>query len=404
MILRDIDAVTKADIEYLIANQVAESKQLEYKRQLPDRTDKAKKEFLADVSSFANASGGDIVFGLQAETSDGSSVGYPTSACPIEPNGVDDAKLWMEEVIRSGLEPRLSVQIREIAGFGDQGKDCVILMRIPKSFASPHVVKLKGSFKFFSRHSAGKFQLDVDELRSHFLATDSQADRIRRFRQERLGSIMAGETPVQLSSKMVAVLHLIPLGPFLNNDRLPLSEIENLMHFCPLGGYGSQRFNLDGHLSVSDHPHQPNERDGYCQLFLNGAIETVSSSLIQPRSESDSTDFVGSIASVHYENEIIDAVRRYLNGFKTLGINSPISVSFSLLNSKGVMMHVGQNYIPRRRPATLDRQVANFPDVVFPDAKVEAATALKPIFDSVWNAFGFPRSLNYDDSGAWHPR
>ena len=74
MILRDIDSLTKADIENLISNQVTESKQLEYKRDLPDRIDSAKKEFLADVSSFANASGGDIIFGLEAELDDGSSV------------------------------------------------------------------------------------------------------------------------------------------------------------------------------------------------------------------------------------------------------------------------------------------------------------------------------------------
>jgi len=404
MILRDIDSLTKADIENLISNQVTESKQLEYKRDLPDRIDSAKKEFLADVSSFANASGGDIIFGLEAELDDGSSVGYPTAVHPVASESIDDVKLWIEEVVRSGLEPRLAVQIREISGFGDDGNGCVILMRIPKSFASPHVVKLKGSFKFFSRHSAGKFQLDVDELRSHFLATDSQAERIRRFRQERLGKILAGETTVQLSSKMVAVLHLIPLGPFLNNDRLPLSEFEYAQHFMPLGGYGSKRFNLDGSLSFSDHPHQPDKHDGYCQLFFNGAVETVSSSLVQGRSDSDSDDFVGSLASVHYEQEIIDAVRRYLNGYKQLGINSPISVSFSMLNSMGVMMYVGQRHSFRRKPATLDRQVANFPDVVLPDADVEATEVLKPLFDSVWNAFGFPRSLNYGEDGKWNPR
>ena len=404
MILRNIESVSKADIEHLIANQVVESKQLEYKRELPARSDGAKKEFLADVSSFANASGGDIIFGLQAESDDGASVGYPTAVHPIPSQSIDEVKLWMEEVIRSGIEPRLAVQIREISGFGADGGDCVILMRVPKSFASPHVVKLKGAFKFYSRHSAGKFQLDVDELRTHFLATDSQAERIKRFRQERLGKILAGETPVQLSSNMLAVLHLIPLGPFLNNDRFPLAELECGLHFLPLGGWGSKRYNIDGLLSYSDHPHQPDQRDGYCQLFFNGAVETVSSSLVQGRSDSDSPDFVGSIASVHYEQEIIDAVKRYLQGFKNLGVSSPVSISFSLLNSMGVIMHVDLRQSMRRRPAKLDRQVANFPDLVLPDSEVDTKKSLKPLFDSVWNAFGFPRSLNYDEDGKWNPR
>jgi hypothetical protein len=26
---------------------------------------------------------------------------------------------------------------------------------------------------------------------------------------------------------------------------------------------------------------------------------------------------------------------------------------------------------------------------------------LRPVFDQIWNAFGYPRSLNYDRSGNW---
>lgn len=37
---------------------------LDYKRDLPGDKDAEKKEFLADVTSFANAGGGDIVFGI----------------------------------------------------------------------------------------------------------------------------------------------------------------------------------------------------------------------------------------------------------------------------------------------------------------------------------------------------
>ena len=122
------------------------------------------------------------------------------------------------------------------------------------------------------------------------------------------------------------------------------------------------------------------------------------------RSSADSPDFVGSLACVNYEQEIINAVKSYLQGFKNLGINSPISVSFSLLNSMGVLLHVGVGASLRRQPATLDRQVANFPDVLLPDSDVEASEAIKPLFDSVWNAFGYPRSMNYDDQGKWNPR
>ena len=51
-----MDAIGKPDIDALVANAVTEVKTLEYKQELPGRLDTDKKEFLADITSFANAS------------------------------------------------------------------------------------------------------------------------------------------------------------------------------------------------------------------------------------------------------------------------------------------------------------------------------------------------------------
>lgn len=48
-----------------------------------------------------------------------------------------------------------------------KGKRFVIVIRIPKSWASPHMIT-KGSSKFYSRNSAGKYPLDVFEIRTAF--------------------------------------------------------------------------------------------------------------------------------------------------------------------------------------------------------------------------------------------
>ena len=65
MISKHIDEITADDIKSLITNSVRESKTLEYKQILPGGQDKDKKEFLADISSFANSSGGDIIYGIK---------------------------------------------------------------------------------------------------------------------------------------------------------------------------------------------------------------------------------------------------------------------------------------------------------------------------------------------------
>ena len=62
-----IEAVTKEHLCSLVVEGVAELRSIECKRELPGEDYEDKKECLADVSSFANTGGGDIVFGI-AET------------------------------------------------------------------------------------------------------------------------------------------------------------------------------------------------------------------------------------------------------------------------------------------------------------------------------------------------
>jgi hypothetical protein len=104
--------------------------------------------------------------------------------------------LRLENSALNGIEPRIpgihSVPIQ--LSNGNQ----VIVMRIRKSWAQPHMVTFKGSSRFFSRGSAGKHQLDVQEIRSAFLLSENVAERIRNFRLERVGKILAGETPLRM--------------------------------------------------------------------------------------------------------------------------------------------------------------------------------------------------------------
>ena len=57
IILSDI---TEAGIGRLQDTGVAEDTNIKYKKELPGTRDKEKREFLADVSSFANTDGGDL--------------------------------------------------------------------------------------------------------------------------------------------------------------------------------------------------------------------------------------------------------------------------------------------------------------------------------------------------------
>jgi predicted HTH transcriptional regulator len=130
-IAKEILSITQEDLESLITNSVPESKAIEYKSELPGNSDGDKKEFLADVSSFANASGGDLIFGIE-ETD-----GYPVGVTGLSNIIADQEKLRLEEIIRNGISPRINgLEIQEIV----LTTSVCILIRIPNSWNSPHMV------------------------------------------------------------------------------------------------------------------------------------------------------------------------------------------------------------------------------------------------------------------------
>ena len=83
-----------------------------------------------------------------------------------------------------------------------------------------------------SRSSAGKYPMDVGEVRRAFVLSEGVADRIRAFRAERLSRVVAGETPVAIEGTSRVVLHVVPISAFdspasvvdLDIYRPPLSE------------------------------------------------------------------------------------------------------------------------------------------------------------------------------------
>ena len=71
MITKNVNEITEDYLQELIDNSVSENKTLEYKLSLPVNSDDDKKEFLADVSSFSNASGGVLIYGISEDREKG---------------------------------------------------------------------------------------------------------------------------------------------------------------------------------------------------------------------------------------------------------------------------------------------------------------------------------------------
>lgn len=389
MVPKQFDDITKADIDALLANGAPEGRTIEYKHTLPGNTDQDKKEFLADISSFANAAGGDLIYGLDATR------GIPTAIPGLEITNTDAEIQRLDSMIQSGIEPRVpGLRIKGINGFS-QGP--VLLVRIPQSWTSPHMVTFKGTSRFHTRNSAGKYQMDVTEIRAAFLMAEAIPERIRRFRDNRLSKIMSGETPLPMASGAKMILHLLSVSSFSKPTTVDVVAVsQNFGNLPPLGAgsYGGGRMNLDGcmtFLQTGDGPCY-----AYAQLFRSGAIETV-----------DGITLIGKepdIPSVAYERELIHVTEAYMKLLRQLAIEPPIIVMLSMIGVKGYKMILGPRYSLRNRVPVIDRDVLLLPEVVLEDFCEEPATILRPIFDTVWQSVGFAGCFNYNKEGKWAPQ
>ena len=49
----------------------------------------------------------------------------------------------------------------------------------------------------------------------------------------------------------------------------------------------------------------------------------------------------------------------------------------------------------------IDRNDLIVPEIILEDFDAEIDKQMKPIFDAVWNACGYPKSMNYNNEEKW---
>ena len=389
---KPIAQVTEAELVQMIANGEMEGKRIEYKRILEldakagskgVEKDDPKRKFLASIASFANASGGDMFFGIEAKD------GKPISITPMADFNSDAVKLRLQDFIRSHIQPRLfGIEFQEVSVEGGH----VFVIRVPKSYNGPHMVTFGGDDHFYLRGTNGRTRMDLEEIRSAFTFSETVTERVRKWRMERIGNILADELPRTLVRPARIVLHVMPLSAFSGIFKTDvLSIIRETENLAPINAaYGLVNLDFDGAYSHNG-SYENQMATAYTYVFRNGCIEGCDTSLLGAWPGPEKM-ISGEVA----EYRLMEFLDRSVEILKKLKCEPPFFVALSLLNVRGYGMRVDNN--PHGSSGSqISRDHLLAPETFVESYDFVSAEVLRESFYMIWNACGWQRSINYKE-------
>jgi len=335
---------TEEDLRTLLNNDdFREGQFLDYKRifdflEAPDKNQKAKakNELRNDICSFANADGGDIIFGMPEKN------GLASSIIPIAIENIDKFELELRNVllpIQPATPPVDFAFIHVENGY-------IVVIHIEKGMLKPYItIEDQTAFRFFVRRGNGKEPMSYSEISNNFLHAASLATEIKRFRAERLSEL------IEDNPGKFGVVHVIP-ATFTNPaDFIPICDLLCKAGKVPvpiqLNNYirGRMLPNVDGVWFPSD--------DGLrdfqiVRLFNNGSVELKHDLYTTTNRDTEyliSDEFIQSIG---------DIVEGTAEIYKALERNPSVYVCTSIIGCKGYWNYDSLNSI-HPLPSKVDR-------------------------------------------------
>lgn len=226
------------------------------------------------------------------------------------------------------------------------------------------------------------------------------------FHSQRIAKIVGGKGAVAILASPKIIFHLSPTS-ILNKHSSKADVTQNntswqmaLKPMCVNGW--DHGHNKDGVFNFKAYKPEAGVAT-YVQLFRDGKIEVV-----------DATGMAfadRSILESLIEKEIIESAMTYLKYFEeNLHYNYPFLLQITLTGINGFKTGGAHKLInPYEKERLLSLSYAD-DDLILPCIKIdrhvsqpELCKELRPMFDRLWQATGWPRSMSYDENGTWNP-
>jgi hypothetical protein len=271
-----------------------------------------------------------------------------------------------------------------------------LIIRVEKSWIGPHRVVFRGHDKFYARTSAGKFPLDVNQLRTAFVQSGTLSEKIMGFRIDRIIDIANDRAPLPLEQSPTVVLHVIPFVALSGETQFDATAfLKNPFLHRTWGASGSSsRMTFEGAI-LHTYTDDNGRVSSYTHFFRNGILEAATTLLL----EFKVTPEKRLIPNLSLEGEVLKYVPACFQSLQSLGVRPPVSLSLTLLRVKGLRM--ATNAFERDSGNSIREETLIIPGVMVQDFSDPVGPLLKPMFDRIWNACGLLESPNFDAQGNW---
>ena len=389
---KKLDEIVCSDIKNLITIGYKERQSIEYKKEMYGRSDSDKKEMLKDISSMANAYGGYLLIGIEADA----------SGIPIKPFHISDAEKErdrIEQSCLSSIEPRISGLKSKTIKL-DSGEEIIIIF-IPRSIKKPHMVSFSGLDQFWIRHNDKKFPMSVEEIREACNNVENIWNDMKQFLKERelelnkeIGTnafLIIGSSPIFIKDDIIditehKIINFLIKPPDQTNENYNLSfELFGGEDLYPEPTLSGLKISFPSYITVELN------RNGYYEARI--PVEMFSYSIKEKER----------ISLIHHK-QIINIVVNYFRALaglaEILGIEQTIVAYMSLLNIEGLTLEYGKKVLgsniarsissvwPKRNMKIPPKQIFSLNN---PDKEA------KYFLDRLWNAYGFAKAPYFKD-------
>jgi Putative DNA-binding domain len=273
---------------------------------------------LRDITSIANAFGGDLLIGLDEDA----------NGAALQLIGIKNAEEESHRIVSSCLS-NISERIDglRIQPVPLQDGSFVLVVHIPRSLRAPHMVTFKGLNQFWIRHDRQKSPMSIHEIKDTCLKIEGLMEKLERFLAKRRQDIIEdiGNVPYYVVSVTPLFVNSVAVDI---RDRALRNLLENPPPFGEKGELslegGSTRFTIHG-LSTKYYKHPL-----HFHIFRNSHLEfrLEAKCIIQDLNTQKLLESKPlknfSLAFISLANEVLTY----------LGLTDPVIVSVSLYNIK----------------------------------------------------------------------